>query len=425
MLVIMPDIRAFWRRQVLRGTRSSMDYPARRRVILVNQGALLGILISLFYTLAAATYSPRVLWPLILFIPLEMAGFALVLWLNKRYWHTAARAASIFLPAALIVMAAWMLGNGVGAQLYFFVLWTVAFLLYSREERWLFLLAASIWIGSYIWIQLSFGTPYLTLPEAERFSAIVFTLNAIGSFALLGAVLSLFYGEIRRTETELQRQYRLSEDLLANILPARIAEQLKDGPETVAQGFSNVTLLFADIVGFTRLAEKLSPREVVDLLNQIFSRFDLLTERLGLEKIKTIGDEYMLAGGLPEPRRGHAAAVADAALQMMEAIETINRKTGRNLDLRIGIHSGEVVAGVIGSRKFSYDVWGDTVNTASRMQSQSVPGRIQVSQAAYERLKHAFEFKPRGSLRVRGKGRMKTWYLEARKVELDEPAVSE
>jgi class 3 adenylate cyclase len=301
----------------------------------------------------------------------------------------------------------------------------VAFLLYSREERWLFLLAASIWIGSYIWIQLSFGTPYLTLPEAERFSAIVFTLNAIGSFALLGAVLSLFYGEIRRTETELQRQYRLSEDLLANILPARIAEQLKDGPETVAQGFSNVTLLFADIVGFTRLAEKLSPREVVDLLNQIFSRFDLLTERLGLEKIKTIGDEYMLAGGLPEPRRGHAAAVAEAALQMMEAIETINRKTGRNLDLRIGIHSGEVVAGVIGSRKFSYDVWGDTVNTASRMQSQSVPGRIQVSQAAYERLKHAFEFKPRGSLRVRGKGRMKTWYLEARKVELDEPAVSE
>lgn len=409
------DFGAFWRRLITLGADRTLDYPTRRRIVLVNQAAILGVLIATFYAFASLFYEPVKLWPFIVGGAFEVAAFSFILWLNHARRPVLARFASIIAPTGLILLASWLLGNSSGSHLYFFVLWTVAFLLYVREERWLFLMGTGLWVTSYIWIQMTMDVPYIQLEAGERFTSGVFLLNTLGSFGLVGAVLAMFYSEINRTEKELQRQYQRSEDLLANILPASVAEELKNRPDTIARGFSDVTLLFADIVGFTKLAQKLSPRELVELLNQVFSRFDLLVERLGLEKIKTIGDEYMLVGGLPEPSRGHAAAVAEAALQMMEAIEKINEKTGRDLSIRIGIHSGEVVAGVIGTRKFSYDVWGDTVNTASRMQSQSSPGAIQVSEVSYEKLKHAYEFKSRGLLRVKGKGKMKTWYLTGRK----------
>jgi adenylate cyclase len=202
-----------------------------------------------------------------------------------------------------------------------------------------------------------------------------------------------------------------SEKLLLNILPAAIADRLKVNPQSIADGFAESTVLFADLVGFTELSGRVSPQELVARLNAIFSRFDALMEQHGLEKIKTIGDAYMVVGGLPAPRRDHARAVALAALDMQQAIAAINQETGENLSMRIGINSGPVVAGVIGIKKFTYDLWGDTVNVASRMESHGAPGQIQVSATTYALLKDEFEFEARGPITIKGKGEMLTYWL--------------
>ena len=173
--------------------------------------------------------------------------------------------------------------------------------------------------------------------------------------------------------------------------------------------------MFADLVGFTKLSAHLSPAELVELLNEIFSAFDELADRYGLEKIKTIGDAYMVVGGLPKPSDNHAESIAEMAIDILAAIAQIRTKAGQPLSIRIGIHTGPVEAGVIGTKKFTYDLWGDTVNTASRMESQGVPGGIQVTVATYERLRHKYVFEERGVISVKGKGDMMTYLLVARK----------
>jgi class 3 adenylate cyclase len=195
---------------------------------------------------------------------------------------------------------------------------------------------------------------------------------------------------------------------LLNILPKPVADRLKQSPEVIAERFEAVTVLFADIVGFTTLSAQVSPEELVRLLNDIFSCFDGLADKYGLEKIKTIGDAYMAVAGLPMPRPNHAAAAADMALEMQREIAT---QAEGQLQARIGMHTGPVVAGVIGKKKFSYDLWGDTVNTASRMESHSIPGQIQVTQATYEFLQGAFLFEARGKIQVKGKGELTTYLL--------------
>jgi adenylate cyclase len=193
--------------------------------------------------------------------------------------------------------------------------------------------------------------------------------------------------DLAEQHTLLQHEQTKSEALLLNILPPPIAERLKQVPGIIANRFEAVTVLFADIVGFTELAAGVAPEALVGMLNEVFSCFDLLAEQHGLEKIKTIGDSYMVVGGLPMPRPDHATAVAAMALDMQAAIRAVS---GGALNVRIGIHSGPVVAGVIGTRKFSYDLWGDTVNVASRMESHGQAGAIQVSAATYELVQHAF-----------------------------------
>ena len=202
-----------------------------------------------------------------------------------------------------------------------------------------------------------------------------------------------------------------SERLLLNILPPPIAERLKQDPQTIADSFAEVSVLFADIVGFTELSARISPTELVKLLNEIFSMFDHLVERHGLEKIKTIGDAYMVVGGLPENHLDHAHAIAEMGLDMQQALAQFNAKKGQDFRIRIGISTGLVVAGVIGWKKFAYDLWGDTVNTASRMESHGIPGRIQVSESTYERLKGIYVFEERGEIEIKGKGRMKAYLL--------------
>ncbi|MDB9511736.1 adenylate/guanylate cyclase domain-containing protein [Kamptonema animale CS-326] len=222
--------------------------------------------------------------------------------------------------------------------------------------------------------------------------------------------------ERQRAELALRIAKKKSDHLLLNILPAAVVENLKKGAGSAAERFDSATVLFADIVDFTSMAARTSPLELVSLLNQIFSKFDQLTEKHGLEKIKTIGDAYMVAGGLPITRLDHLEAIADMALDMQSAIGDFKTDLDRPFQIRIGIHTGPVVAGVIGTKKFTYDLWGDTVNVAFRMESQGLPGYIQVTTDIYDRLKDEYLFEERGTINVKGKGEMLTYWLKAKKV---------
>jgi urea transport system substrate-binding protein len=222
------------------------------------------------------------------------------------------------------------------------------------------------------------------------------------------------------SQAELYEQARTAQEqsdrLLLNILPEAIAKRLKQDENTIADSFEEVTVLFADIVSFTQLSSHISPHELVKQLNEIFSTFDRLAQRHGLEKIKTIGDAYMVVGGLPTPRADHAEAIAKMALDMQREIHRFKRDDGEPFHIRIGISSGPVVAGVIGLNKFIYDLWGDTVNIASRMESQGIPDYIQVTAATYERLRHQFQFEERGIIQIKGKGEMLTYFLKGIKL---------
>ncbi|MBW4659206.1 MAG: response regulator [Drouetiella hepatica Uher 2000/2452] len=217
--------------------------------------------------------------------------------------------------------------------------------------------------------------------------------------------------ERRLTEAELRLQRQEAERLLLSILPQSIAERLKRKPETIADSFADVTVMFADLVNFTPFAAQVPPKEMVEILNQIFSAFDQLAEQYGLEKIKTIGDEYMVAGGLPNPQSDHVEAVADMALAMLQTVAKFPTRQGKPFQLRIGINTGPVVAGVIGTKKFSYDLWGETVNLASRMETQGQAGYIQIAPATFDRLKNKYWLERRGVIEVRGFGEIATHWL--------------
>ncbi len=230
--------------------------------------------------------------------------------------------------------------------------------------------------------------------------------------------LSVFFIDIterKKMQSDIKKEQKKTESLLLNILPEPIAERLKDGEGAIADKFEEATILFADLVNFTQISTTMPATKLVYLLNEIFSSFDQLTEKHGLEKIKTIGDAYMVAAGIPIPRPDHAEAMAEMALDMLSAIKELNVKLDSDFDLRIGINSGPVVAGVIGTKKFIYDLWGNAVNTASRMESHGIPGRIQVSIYTYQLLRDVYDFEDRGPIEIKGKGEMRTYLLSGRK----------
>jgi class 3 adenylate cyclase len=248
----------------------------------------------------------------------------------------------------------------------------------------------------------------------------ILTLGSIGALAahqieFQARVAFAARRVIREQMAALDAERARSEALLLNVLPSRIAQRLKAGPGVIADRFDEATVLFSDIVGFTELSARLAPDELVRRLDTVFSRFDEIADELRLEKIKTIGDAYMVVGGVPLARRDHAQAVCEMALRMRDSLAELEPAIGSKLDVRIGIHTGAVVAGVIGKKKFIYDVWGDTVNTASRMESHGIPGQIQVSEEATRIVDTDFELEPRGEITVKGKGTMRTYLLVRRR----------
>jgi adenylate cyclase len=261
-------------------------------------------------------------------------------------------------------------------------------------------------------IAVRFLAPYDGGLLGERAMLINFIVGVSANLVIVFAVVFLAVREAGRAEAIAEFEYERSEALLTNVLPTAVADRLKSQPgQVIADRYEEASILFADMAGFTAGASQTSPVDLVKFLNDVFSAFDRLVERHGLEKIKTTGDNYMVVSGVPVARPDHAAAAVRLAIEMLEAAGRMQDPNGRNVSIRIGIASGPVVAGVVGTKKFFYDVWGDAVNVASRMESTGVPGRIQICSETYTRVKDQFEFESRGPIDVKGKGRMTTWLL--------------
>jgi adenylate cyclase len=271
------------------------------------------------------------------------------------------------------------------------------------------------WYVAYLAVFLTSGIagqivgPVSTVPE--WFTSTMLGLNIAVGGSIVFTLIATFLAQRDRAMDALAREQERSDSLLLNVLPKEIAPRLKAGESPIADSYEHATVLFADIVGSTMLAERLDAKQLVGLLNGIFSRFDLLAERHGVEKIRTIGDNFMCVAGVPRRRADHAQAMARLALDMCTCVDELRTAGEDRINFRIGMNSGPCVGGVIGLRKFVFDIWGDPVNTASRMESHGVAGRIHLSEATYELIRDDFECEPRGTIDVKGKGPMRTWFL--------------
>ena len=377
--------------------------------------------VSFLIILAAALWGVLYLIfsePLAGAIPLSYSAFSLLTLLGflatRRYdlYLTAQLVLILLLPFLLMVA----LGGFVNSSAV--VLWSVlcpmAALVFDRPvkaPRWMLLYAGLLILGGAL-------QPYVRLTNNLPPTMIVPLFFVLNLGTVSGIAFFLLYYFVR----EKDRAYRMlnlererADQLLLNVLPKEVAPRLKQSGQTIAEHFDSASVLFADIVGSTTLFADMEPREIVDWLNEVFSAFDVLLDKYGLEKIRTIGDSYMVAAGVPSPRPDHARALALMALDMCEQLQQMPARNGRRIAFRMGMNSGPMVGGVIGKTKFHYDLWGDTVNTASRMESHGEAGKIQVTQQTYDLLRGEFDFEPRGLIPIKGKGELQTWFLLGRR----------
>ena len=384
------------------------DLPARQasHIILTNAIALIALAQLLpLLALAVASELRLVAW----WIVGCCVAFVSVLVVAATGRVVAARVWLAIVSAIAAAGACAMLGPDMRTEVYLLVAVAATWNAWSsaRNAMLITLLFVAAWV---IVLVLYNRYPPLEPPPLALEPFLRIAMYSSAFLALLG-ISWWSHRQTMITNRRLDHEHARSERLLRNVLPDRIAERLKDGNATVADRFDDVTVLFADIVGFTTLSKTLPPERVVELLNRLFTRFDELAARHRVEKIKTIGDAYMVVAGLPEPRADHADAAARMALDLRDAIVGLGRESGYALQIRIGLCSGPAVAGVIGIQKFAYDLWGDTVNTAARMESQGVPGAIQVTESTHALLRDRFTFEDRGVIDVKGKGPMRAWLL--------------
>ena len=386
----------------------------RRRVLTINVVALIAALLN-------ATY-------IVVYLAADPSEFTVVVFANTFAVLVALSAIKIngsgridvamwvlFLAGLFNITAASLsVGTGIGVPLFFAILPATAALIAPVGDIKTPAIMTAMSLAAWLFVI------WVDTPESGAFvgtstETLLLATSVIGIMFFLAIVAIRFRVLSDVAEAELQEANERNEALLLNILPSEIAERLKAGEEVIADRVEGVSVLFADLVDSTPMSEKLTPTEMVTLLNEIFTPFDDLADELGLEKIKTVGDAYMVVGGIPTERPDHVEAIADMALRMREELSGHSVAGFGTPAMRFGIDTGPVVAGVIGRRKFSYDLWGDTVNTAARMESHGVPGEIQVTEAVRDALAPEFEFEERGRLEVKGKGTMSTWFLEGRK----------
>jgi adenylate cyclase len=374
--------------------------------------ARIAAVISIFFGIEGLIVVQDVLWVTIVNL-ISGALFLLVPRLY-RYGELVAPLMFHFIAYASITLVCWQLGTGSGLLFYYLLAATLMVVILGVDH--LVLASVLAVLGAATVIAMAFFVPYNTGVQPDWALKSGFVLTVISCFVMAIAVVWYALRETRRAREAMEAEYERSETLLANILPATIAQRLKDPSHNIiADKYDDASVLFADIAGYTQRASDTAPSDLVRFLDRLYTDLDALVDRHGLEKVKTSGDSYMVVSGVPEPRDDHVEALACLALDMAAAVADLTDPQGREIPLRMGLAAGPVVAGVVGARKFFYDVWGDAVNVAARMETTDVEGRIQVPQNVFERLKDDFLLEKRGAVDIKGKGIMNTWYLVGRR----------
>ncbi len=405
-------MRALWSRIVNIGVTNELSEQDAKYIRLTNALAiivglwLLSLAPSLVFTLPSSKY-------LILSCTAFPLLWLLALYFNYKHWYDFAKLFFSYTAMICVTINSLQAGRESDNHLFLLLNSLIAFYIYPpRQMKYITavsLSALALFIG--VEVYLTNRGPVIEAPPEFFQLARIVTLVAL---CVLVFILTRYnYVTLHRAQDLLAAEHEKSEALLLNVLPASIARRLKASHAVIADRANEATILFADIVSFTSLSQSLPPEKLVSLLNQVFTEFDGIVARHNLEKIKTIGDAYMAAGGIPDPRSDHCESIALCGLDMLAAVRSGKFSELNNLKLRIGIHTGPVVAGVIGKSKFIYDLWGDSVNTASRMESHGAEDRIHVTEEVYLKLKDRFEFGEKREIQVKGKGAMQTYFLLA------------
>lgn len=393
-------------------TPTQADHTRRTRITRYALGAAFAL--TTFYFLISFFMGIKEGLPIILINAVSIACYGMGMWAASLQAERLARLWLLVTLNAQIGVLIWLTGDTLGVSVFAIVNAVLARVIFDPHEKSAQVFFIALPIVSLILAACLFTQSYIDFSSVHPWLLSLTHLNnLVLSVLCILLVLGVFDREVLKSENGLVQERERSDRLLHAVLPEKIANELRLSDRMIADRHPEVTVLFADIAGFTPWASQQDPEVVVSLLEKIFSRFDVRLSQLGAEKIKTIGDAYMVVSGAPDPRADHAHVIARLALALLEEIKIIRQETGIDLDVRIGIHTGSVIAGVIGAVRFSYDIWGDTVNTASRMESHGQAGRIQISQQTKERLGEDFALVSRGMIDVKGKGEMATWWLEA------------
>ncbi|MET9326489.1 adenylate/guanylate cyclase domain-containing protein [Tsukamurella sp. NPDC003166] len=386
------------------GTISEAD---RRGLRLLSLAAYASAVVSLAFAVTGLGFGgPRG----IVVINLVFAGAFVAVPALRRFGVLAVAAGFLVVAATTLWTMCSLLGQGVGLLFYYLVMATAVPMIVGVRRILLTVAVVVACVAAVIYLHFTVPDDTGVLPG--WFATVAFVINASAAALLAVSIVGAGLVQIQRAEAALEEQYQRSEALLDNILPRSVAERLKQpGHPEIADAYADASVLFADIAGFTTMSSHTAPADVVRYLDRLYTALDALVELHGLEKIKTTGDSYMVVSGVPQPRGEHLTALARFALAMRATAAAVLDADGRATPLRVGLADGPVVAGVIGSKKFFFDVWGDAVNVASRMESTGVVGRIQVTESVHARLAETFAFEERGVIAVKGKPDQPTWFL--------------
>ena len=394
----------------------SYEVHQQRRLVVINVLITIVPIITIPYVTLMFIADPVGLW-----MPATIIGVMAAMFLATPFFHRFSSSAggiyNLSLWVVYGIVISYFLGKESGVHFYFLVGAVSAMSILGVKLNRLSVISISYGLIAFVLVERG-GMP--TAPNVVLplwLQSTFFYVSIIQSFFSIFCVVYYAFSQAHRAEDLLQKEYEYSERLLSAMMPKTIASQLKREPNTtIADAHSQVSILFADIVGFTPIAARQSPEQIVELLSRLFTQFDEFAKKHGIEKIKTVGDAYMVAGGLPEDQEDHAERVANMAFDMMKFADKMSHDYGEEIALRIGIHSGRVVAGVIGTQKPFYDVWGDTVNFAARMESFGQSGCIQISEDTKNLLEAKYVVEKRGRVDIKGKGKVTTWNLLSRRV---------